>query len=179
MNDEREILRCAYRDFNARNIDAVLSRMHPEVEWANGMEGGHVHGKDEVRAYWTRQLSTLDPHVEPFASSPTNTADLVVEVHQVVHDQKGNLLLDTTVYHTYQFRDGLIARMDIAHRKRKPAKTTEGSQFLSLSRKIACHWPMERLSGLYSSPGIGEPSRQARERRKKEQENVSHYPDPG
>jgi hypothetical protein len=31
----------------------------------------------------------------------------------VVHDAKGNLLLDTTVYHTYQFRDGLIARMDI------------------------------------------------------------------
>ena len=35
-------------------------------------------------------------------------------MHQVVHDQKGNLLVDTTVYHTYQFRDGLIVRMDIA-----------------------------------------------------------------
>ncbi len=36
MNNERELLRCAYRDFNARNIDAVISLMHPEVEWANG-----------------------------------------------------------------------------------------------------------------------------------------------
>jgi hypothetical protein len=114
MTDEREILRNAYRDFNARNIDAVISRMHPQVEWANGMEGGHVHGKDEVRAYWTRQFTTLNPQVEPVSIDPAKDGSWVVEVHQVVHDQNGNLLLDTTVYHTYQFRDGLIARMDIA-----------------------------------------------------------------
>jgi hypothetical protein len=114
MTDEREILRNAYRDFNARNIDAVISRMHPQIEWANGMEGGHVHGKDEVRAYWTRQFTTLNPQVEPVSIDPAKDGSWVVEVHQVVHDQNGNLLLDTTVYHTYQFRDGLIARMDIA-----------------------------------------------------------------
>jgi hypothetical protein len=114
MTNEREILQKAYRDFNARNIDAVISRMHPQVEWANGMEGGHVHGKDEVRAYWTRQFTTLNPQVEPVSIDPAKDGSWVVEVHQVVHDQNGNLLLDTTVYHTYQFRDGLIARMDIA-----------------------------------------------------------------
>ena len=114
MTDEREILRSAYRDFNARNIDAVISRMHAEVEWANGMEGGHVHGKEEVRAYWTRQFTTLNPYVEPVQIEPGKDGSWVVRVHQVVHDQKGNLLLDTTVYHTYQFREGLIAQMDIA-----------------------------------------------------------------
>jgi hypothetical protein len=112
---EREILTGAYRDFNARNIEAVISRMHPEVEWANGMEGGHVHGRDEVRSYWTRQFLTLNPHVEPIRIEPNQHGHWVVEVHQVVYDAAGNLLLDTTVYHTYQFRDGLIARMDIAH----------------------------------------------------------------
>ena len=114
MTDEREILRSAYRDFNARNIDAVISRMHAEVEWANGMEGGHVHGKEEVRAYWTRQFTTLNPYVEPLQIEPGKDGSWVVRVHQVVHDQKGNFLLDITVYHTYQFREGLIARMDIA-----------------------------------------------------------------
>ena len=113
MSTEREILQNAYRDFNARNIDAVLSRMHPEVEWANGMEGGHVHGKDEVRAYWTRQFTTLNPRVEPIHIEPDKHGKWVVDVHQVVHDMQGNLLLDTTVNHTYQFRNGLIARMDI------------------------------------------------------------------
>jgi hypothetical protein len=114
MTDEREILRNAYRDFNARNIEAVLSRMHPHVEWANGMEGGHVHGTEEVRAYWTRQFTILNPRVEPVSIDPLKDGSWVVQVHQVVRDHNGNLMLDTTVYHTYRFRDGLIARMDIA-----------------------------------------------------------------
>lgn len=109
---ERDLLRDAYRDFNARNIEAVISRMNPEVEWANGMEGGHVHGRDEVRAYWTRQFTALNPHVDPVSITQDGN-NWVVEVHQVVHDLAGNLMVDTTVYHTYQFRDGLIARMDI------------------------------------------------------------------
>ena len=113
MMSEREILRSAYQDFNARNIDAVISLMHSQVQWANGMEGGHVYGKDEVHGYWTRQFATLDPHVDPVKIEPDEHGSWVVEVHQVVHDRQGNLLLDTTVYHTYQFRDGLIARMDI------------------------------------------------------------------
>ena len=111
---EREILSAAYRDFNARAIDAVIALMHPQVEWANGMEGGHVHGRDAVRDYWTRQFTTLNPHVDPVSIDPDASNNWVVTVHQVVHDLKGNLLLDATVYHTYQFRDGLIARMDIA-----------------------------------------------------------------
>lgn len=114
MTSEREILQDMYRDFNARNIEAVLSRMHPGVEWANGMEGGHVNGREEVRAYWTRQFTTLNPHVEPVLIEPDDHGNWVVEVHQVVHDTQGNLLLDAIVYHTYQFRDGLIARMDIS-----------------------------------------------------------------
>ncbi|WP_109484716.1 nuclear transport factor 2 family protein [Occallatibacter savannae] len=111
---ERDVLTAAYRDFNARNIDAVIALMHPEVEWANGMEGGHVHGKDAVREYWTRQFTMFNPRVDPTSIEPNDNRQWVVTVHQVVHDIKGNLLVDTTVYHTYRFRDGLIARMDIA-----------------------------------------------------------------
>ena len=58
--DDRELLAGAYRDFNARRLDAVLARLHPDVTWANGMEGGHVRGVEAVRAYWTAsgRLST-------------------------------------------------------------------------------------------------------------------------
>jgi hypothetical protein len=114
---EREILEGAYRDFNARNIEAVLSRMHPEVEWANGMEGGHVHGRDAVRGYWTRQFTMLNPHVDPVSIEPDGQGNWVIEVHQVVLDLQGNLLVDTTVYHTYRFRDRLISRMDISQQQ--------------------------------------------------------------
>jgi hypothetical protein len=110
---ERELLIGAYRDFNARRIDAVLARMSPGVEWPNGMEGGFVYGHEGVREYWTRQWGMIDPHVEPVKIELDEAGRMVVEVHQVVRDLSGKLMLDTTVHHAYQIRDGLIARMDI------------------------------------------------------------------
>jgi hypothetical protein len=112
--DDRDLIAEAYRDFNARQIDAVLARMHPDVTWANGMEGGYVHGVEAVRAYWTRQWQILDPHVEPFRIEPDNTGRLIVHVHQTVHDLEGKLILDTVVHHAYRIRNGLIEQMDIS-----------------------------------------------------------------
>jgi hypothetical protein len=110
---ERELLTTAYRDFNARNLEGALARLHPEVDWANGMEGGHVHGRNGVREYWTRQWTIIDPHVDPISIEPDEEGRLIVEVHQVVRDFRGNVLLDKTVHHAYRFADGLIKRMDI------------------------------------------------------------------
>jgi hypothetical protein len=111
--DDRELLAGAYRDFNARRIDAVLARLHPDVTWANGVEGGHVRGVEAVRAYWTRQWQTLDPHVEPLRIEPDHNGRLIVHVHQTVHDLEGKLILDTIVHHAYRIRNGLIEQMDI------------------------------------------------------------------
>lgn len=113
MADERETLLGAYRDFNARRMDAVLARMVPDVVWPNGMEGGFVYGHVGVREYWTRQWGTIDPHVEPIEIAEDAHGRYVVEVHQVVRDLEGKVLVDTRVRHTYQMRDGRIARMDI------------------------------------------------------------------
>src|SRR3989442_313266 len=60
-----KLLRDAYAAFNARDIDAALGTMHPDVVWPNGREGGYVHGHDAARAYWTRQWGVIDPHGEP------------------------------------------------------------------------------------------------------------------
>jgi hypothetical protein len=111
--DERELLRAAYRGFNARHMEAVLALMHPDVEWANGMEGGHVKGVGAVRAYWTRQWAAIDPHVDPLAIDRDNEGRFIVQVHQTVRDLEGKLLLDTEVRHAYRIRNGLIERMDI------------------------------------------------------------------
>jgi SnoaL-like domain len=111
--DERGMLFKVYREFNDRQMEAVLAAMHPDVEWANGMEGGHVHGTDAVRAYWTRQWAVLDPHVEPVQIEPDEKGRWVVEVHQVVRDLSGKVLVDKIVHHAYRIRNGLIERMDI------------------------------------------------------------------
>ncbi|MGA2535521.1 MAG: nuclear transport factor 2 family protein [Terracidiphilus sp.] len=117
---DEEILVAAYREFNARHLDAVLVLMHPDVVWPNGMEGGYVHGHEGVRAYWTRQWGMIDPHVEPVKIEKDASGRSVVEVHQVVHDLSGNLLLDTIVHHAYTIHDGLIERMEIEKQTRSP-----------------------------------------------------------
>ena len=113
MSDDVEFLRRVYELFNRRDIEKVLAAMHRNVVWANGMEGGHVHGRDGVRSYWTRQWAILDPHVEPVEISRNGEGESVVKVHQVVRDLKGNLLADKTVIHVFQIQNGLIQRFDI------------------------------------------------------------------
>jgi hypothetical protein len=68
--------------------------MHPDVVWANGIEGGQLHGRDEVRSYWNRQWAIIDPHVEPVEISLKGKGEVIVNVHQVVRDPKGNVLAD-------------------------------------------------------------------------------------
>ncbi|MDX2214007.1 MAG: nuclear transport factor 2 family protein [Oculatellaceae cyanobacterium bins.114] len=110
---QQDLLTQAYAAFNDRDIDAVLAVMHPKVEWANGMEGGHVYGHEAVREYWTRQWQLINPRVEPQAFHLDENQRMVIDVHQVVHDLDGNLIVDQIVQHLYTFEDGLIRRMDI------------------------------------------------------------------
>src|SRR5918997_6103273 len=106
--DVQELLRRAYTAFNARDIDAVLSMMHPDVQWPNGMEGGYVYGHDGVRAYWTRQWRLVDPFVEPQAFSSEPDGRILVEVHQRVLDKDGGTLLERRGEHIYNLPDGTL-----------------------------------------------------------------------
>ena len=108
-----ELLRKAYAAFNARDIDGALATMKPDVLWPNGMEGGIVHGHEGVRAYWTRQWSMINPHVDPVSFEPHNNERVVVNVHQVIRDLSGKVLMDRMVQHIYSLEDGLIASMEI------------------------------------------------------------------
>lgn len=103
----------AYSAFNSRDIDRVLSTFHPDVHWPNGWEGGYVNGHDEVRNYWTRQWSEINPNVEPTGFKEREDKKLEVEVHQVAKDLQGRILFDGMVKHVYTFQDGLIKSMDI------------------------------------------------------------------
>ena len=108
-----ELLRRAYAAFNARDIDAALEPMHPDVDWPNGMEGVRVRGHAEVRAYWERQFSLIDSRVEPEAFEEMPDGRVSVKVHQRVRTPSGEVLSDGHVRHVYELRDGLIIQMDI------------------------------------------------------------------
>jgi ketosteroid isomerase-like protein len=113
MSDRRELLTRAYAAFNARNIDAVLSLMHPDVDWPNAWERGRVVGHASVREYWTRQWAAIDPTVEPVEFSIDAQGCTIVKVHQVVRDLQGRVLLDGMVEHAYTFEAGLVRKMEV------------------------------------------------------------------
>jgi ketosteroid isomerase-like protein len=113
MTGQRDVLTRDYAAFNARDIEAVLAAMHPDVDWPNGWEGGRVRGQDQVRDYWTREWAAIDPTVEPVGFSTDREGRMVVSVHQVVRDLDGRVLSDGMVAHVYRIEDGLIRSMEI------------------------------------------------------------------
>ncbi|HEY9628018.1 MAG TPA: nuclear transport factor 2 family protein [Coleofasciculaceae cyanobacterium] len=110
---EIDLLRAAYAAFNARDIDAALALMTPDVAWPKAFKGGFVRGTEEVRAYWTEQWSEINPHVEPVAFHPENARQVLVEVHQVVRDLVGAMLADEHVGHRFTIEHGLIQAMEV------------------------------------------------------------------
>jgi len=110
---EVETLRGVYAAFNRRDVEAVLAAMHSDVDWPNVMEGCRASGKDAVREYWRRQFEVLDPRVEPQKFTTEADGRIAIDVHQVVHDKSGKLVVDQMVQHVYEMRDGLIQSMEI------------------------------------------------------------------
>ena len=114
MAEKEQALRSAYDAFNARDIEAAVELMHPEVDWPNAWEGGRVVGRDGVREYWTRQFAVISSTVEPESFTEEPDGSITVDVHAVVHDSKtGEMLSDSRVRHRYRVEDGLIVRMDV------------------------------------------------------------------
>ncbi|WP_026101248.1 nuclear transport factor 2 family protein [Synechococcus sp. PCC 7336] len=110
---EIELLRTAYTAFNARDFDAVLAIMTPDVHWPRAFKGGFVRGPEEVRAYWTEQSNEIDAHTEPVAFHLEEGGQVLVEVHQVVRDPAGAVLADEQVGHRFTFEHGLIKGMEV------------------------------------------------------------------
>lgn len=115
-----QLIKRIYDRFNARDIDGVLGELADDVAWANGMEGGHVHGREAVRDYWTRQWTLISPHVEPVGFQTTDDGVVTVEVIQSVFDLDGQPLKgqthglkDKTVTHIFRMEGGKIVRFDI------------------------------------------------------------------
>ncbi|MDV4182941.1 nuclear transport factor 2 family protein [Rhizobium brockwellii] len=115
-----EMIKRIYASFNARDIDGVLAVLSDDVTWANGMDGGHINGRQAVRDYWTRQWAVISPHVEPVAFAETEDGAVAVEVIQSVFDLDGRPLegqahglKDKTVMHIFRMEGDKIVRFDI------------------------------------------------------------------
>ena len=106
------LLRRAYEAFDRRDVEALLARLDPEVEWPNVRASTLLRGRAAVRAYWAEQFETIDPRVEPTGFRAEGDA-VVVSVHQVVRDRAGALLAEAELEHVYRFRGDLIVSMRV------------------------------------------------------------------
>ncbi len=120
MSQVTDVLARMYERFNARDIGGVLAALADDVAWANGMDGGHEHGLDAVRDYWTRQWAVVSPRVEPVRFDESADGSVLVTVQQTIRDLDGNPLQDQAhglhdklVGHRFRFRDGKVIRFDI------------------------------------------------------------------
>ncbi len=113
MTNTKMLIEEAYAAFNRRDIDGALTLMSEHVNWPKASEGGRVVGKEEIRAYWTRQWKEFNPYVEPVEVTDREGNKTDVKVHQLVKTLSGDIISDTDVWHVYTIANGLIERMDL------------------------------------------------------------------
>ena len=113
MANKKTVIERAYSAFNRRDIDGALVLMTEDVSWPKASEGGKVVGKEEIRAYWTRQWGEFDSHVEPVKITESGNGKVRVRVHQLVKSLEGDVLSDGEVVHVFTVHSGLIAAMDL------------------------------------------------------------------
>jgi hypothetical protein len=129
MTNTHTLITQAYSAFNLRDVDGALALMSEDVSWPKASEGGRVVGKEEIRAYWTRQWQDLDPHVEPIEVIELEGGVAEVRVHQLVKSVGGEVLADGEVWHVFTMVNGLIERMEL----KESSDSTPSSAFVRSS----------------------------------------------
>ena len=77
MTGTESLIAQIYSAFNQRNIEGALAFMRDGVSWTKASGGGRVVGKEDIRAYWSRQWKEFDPHVDHSRCSTKRQAGFV------------------------------------------------------------------------------------------------------
>lgn len=111
--EHEDLVRQAYSAFNARDVEAAVALMDPEVDWPNIPDGGFVHGREAVRQHWREQFRRVDPRIE--VAGITEKSDGCVEAHvrQIVRGPDGGKLSDDQAVHVFTIAGERIKRMEV------------------------------------------------------------------
>lgn len=117
MSEENvELVRGGYDDFNSGNISGVLARLHDDVEWAEPGGGnapsGTFRGPDSVR---DDVLAKVPENFDEFtctAEEARDEGDTVVVIARFTGKSKGGAELDTQAEHVWEIRDRKLARFE-------------------------------------------------------------------
>ena len=117
MSEENvELVRGGYDDFNSRNIEGVIARLHGDVEWIEPGGGnapsGTFRGPDSVA---NDVFATVPDNFDEFTCTVVETSDegdTVVATVQFEGKNKSGAELDTQADHVWEVRDGKVTRFE-------------------------------------------------------------------
>jgi ketosteroid isomerase-like protein len=109
--DNLALARQAFDSFIRHDMDSFLSVLHPDVEAHPSIDGApRLHGRDEVARWWS-QFGALDGDIEVRPLDFEPRGDCVI-VRGYLRRREGRALAESEVHWLYEFRDGLIVRME-------------------------------------------------------------------
>ena len=117
MSEENvELVRSAYDDFNGGNIPGVLARLDAEVEWTEPGGGNSPSGTFRGPGSVGQDVfSTVPENFDEFSAEAEefrDEGDTVVATGRFKGKAKSGAELDAAFEHVYEVRDGKIARME-------------------------------------------------------------------
>ena len=108
--DHRELLLQAYAAYHNQDVESLLALVSDD--------GGRLHGKAEVRTYWTEQWIHTRMHDEPVRFDQRAEGRIAVHISQVVRSLDGSIISQGDVLHIHLIEGMHISRLDIeAHLK--------------------------------------------------------------
>jgi ketosteroid isomerase-like protein len=117
MSEENvEIVRGGYEDFNSGNIDGVLGRLDENVEWIEPGGGNAPAGTfNSPDAVGSDVFRPVQENFDAFAATPEDFQDeddRVIVTGRFTGKNKSGVELDATFEHVYELRNGKIVRLE-------------------------------------------------------------------
>lgn len=104
-------IRRMYDAYNGRDLEALVAFTSEAVDWPDGDQ--RLHGRAAVSQYWSRRWACVHTRDEVIGIADLGSGRTAVRISQVVRDIDGAMLSSGTFEHVYEFRDGLVVRMNI------------------------------------------------------------------
>jgi NAD(P)-dependent dehydrogenase (short-subunit alcohol dehydrogenase family) len=108
-----DLVRRAYAAFNEREVDAGVALLAPDVDWPDTAEGGVLHGREQVREHWNKQLGEAALRLEVQEVKERDDGRVEARVRQIIHDLNGKKLGDAQLVHVFTFADDRIRRLEV------------------------------------------------------------------
>lgn len=112
MDARRNLLLRFYKALDAKDVEAVMALLHPDVDFPDQLDETRIQGAAAVRAYYVKAFALISAESTPTAFHARPDRTMEVRVHHHVTSLDGALWHDGPVDYSFHFRDGLIVRLD-------------------------------------------------------------------